>query len=324
MADNFNMKKFLAENKLGPYAKAKTNEEIGGDIGDAEAEKMMDFLAEDGDETWFSDMNYFKKEHEGYKLKPTDMVSIGDIPAMTYAQALKKFIKKEGYMGTQYDSSEDMAADMIKKGITREGRQLKEYNKNSGPQMEELLKILKDLQEKNKEIKAVGTKTLEKMIYDLETEIRRLPNMDGNVSQYNTNEGIEDAINEAVDNRTLMKVEKLQDILSNLKSNTSTNSNIPTRDKQGLLAAFSYIEEILEDVGADIEMEMDDTYVPNSGGLNEALEPHVYERMYNLSNIKAQQAMIRAAEIMMRELTEEGFEVEEVREFFTQLIVNDI
>ena len=111
MADNFDMKKFLTENKLGPYAKAKgemplgraagvtdehqailkaiqdmvmtgdhkildlikdkieaewgdepessafaetknpmktgtTKEDIGGDIGDAEAEKMMDFLAE--------------------------------------------------------------------------------------------------------------------------------------------------------------------------------------------------------------------------------------------------------------------------------------
>jgi len=110
------------------------------------------------DETWFSDMNYFKKEHEGYKLKPTDMVSIGDIPSMTYAQALKKFIKEEEVFG----------------------------------------------------------------------------------------------------------------------------------------------------------------------GINEMLEPHVYERMYNLSNIKAQQAMIRAAEILMRDLTAEGFEVPEIREFFTQLIANDI
>jgi hypothetical protein len=62
---------------------------------------------------------------------------------------------------------------------------MKEYDKDSGPQMEELLKMLKDLQEKNKEIKAVGTRTLEKMIADLEMEIRRLPNMDKNVSQYN-------------------------------------------------------------------------------------------------------------------------------------------
>lgn len=118
---------------------------------------MAEAKGKTGDETWFSDVKYFKKEHEGYKLKPTDMVSIGDIPAMTYANAIKKFGLKEEF-----------------------------------------------------------------------------------------------------------------------------------------------------------------------GGINEVLEPHVYERMYNLSNIKAQQAMIRAAEIMMNELTNEGFEVEEIREFFHQLIANDI
>jgi len=48
-------------------------------------------VKKDGDEIWFSDENYFKKEHEGYKLKPTDMVAIGDSKAMTYAQAKKKF-----------------------------------------------------------------------------------------------------------------------------------------------------------------------------------------------------------------------------------------
>jgi hypothetical protein len=66
MTDNFDMKKFLVENKLGAYSKLRTEgeaayeyekgkaageklakEDIGGDIGDAEAEKMMDFLAED-------------------------------------------------------------------------------------------------------------------------------------------------------------------------------------------------------------------------------------------------------------------------------------
>ena len=35
-----------------------------------------------------------------------------------YAKA--KLKKEEGYMGTQYNSSEDMAVDMLKKGITRE------------------------------------------------------------------------------------------------------------------------------------------------------------------------------------------------------------
>jgi hypothetical protein len=68
----------------------------------------------EADETWFSDMNYFKKEHEGYKLKPTDMVSIGDIPSMTYAQAVKKFIKMEGADNFKVDL-QDMI-DNIKQG----------------------------------------------------------------------------------------------------------------------------------------------------------------------------------------------------------------
>ena len=58
--------------------------------------------------------------------------------------------------------------------------------------------------------------------------------------------------------------------------------------------------------------------------VKENISPEAYERMASLTNLKAQQAMIKAAEIMMNELTEEGFEVEEIREFFTQLITNDI
>jgi hypothetical protein len=81
-------------------------------------------------------------------------------------------------------------------------------------------------------------------------------------------EEAKEEIEETVDNRTLMAVEKLQDMLGNLKSNTATNSNIPTTDKQGLLDAFSEMEELLEDVGADIEIEMDDTYE-----INEASNP---------------------------------------------------
>lgn len=103
MADNFNMKQFLFENKLGAYSKLKTEgeaayeyekgkaagekeekekltkEDLGQDRTDAEAEKMMDFL--------------YEKEKE-----------------------------EEGYMGTQYGSSEDMAVDMVKKGITEKDK----------------------------------------------------------------------------------------------------------------------------------------------------------------------------------------------------------
>ena len=66
------------------------------------------------------------------------------------------------------------------------------------------------------------------------------------------------------------------------------------------------------------------------GGINENalrnsfLSPEAYDRMSGLSNTRAQQAMIKAAEIMMNDLTAEGFEVEEIKEFFHILIANDI
>jgi hypothetical protein len=58
--------------------------------------------------------------------------------------------------------------------------------------------------------------------------------------------------------------------------------------------------------------------------LNEALSPEAFERMDALTSNTAQTAMIRAAEIMMSQLTKEGFEVLDIREYFTQLIANDI
>jgi hypothetical protein len=58
--------------------------------------------------------------------------------------------------------------------------------------------------------------------------------------------------------------------------------------------------------------------------VKEALTPEMFERMDALTSIRAKIAMIKAAEIMMTELTEEGFDVLDIREYFTQLIANDI
>jgi DNA-binding TFAR19-related protein (PDSD5 family) len=58
--------------------------------------------------------------------------------------------------------------------------------------------------------------------------------------------------------------------------------------------------------------------------IKEALTPEAFERMDALTSTRAQIAMIKAAEIMMNELTKEGFEVLDIREYFTQLIANDI
>jgi hypothetical protein len=218
MTDNFDMKKFLVENKLGAYSKLRTEgeaayeyekgkaageklakEDIGGDIGDAEAEKMMDFLAEedplneDASQVvmdllgtlaglagiGLSGVQILKWQDKLEKENPELHKQLGKVSGAIGAADPSKNLeekeeKEEGYMGTQYDSSEDMAVDMIKKGI---------YEK---------------------------------------------------------------------------------------------------------------------------------------------LSPEMFERMDAVTSTRAQLAMIKAAEIMMNELTEEGFEVLDIREYFTQLIANDI
>jgi len=157
MADNFDMKKFLAENKLGAYSRLKTEgeaayeyekgkeageklakEDMGKDIEDTKA----DFLAEEEplneDASAFAELlgtlagvagialtsyqimraqNALEKENPELH-KQLQNIS-GTISAADPSKNLEeKEEKEEGYMGTQYDSSEDMAVDMLKKGIT--------------------------------------------------------------------------------------------------------------------------------------------------------------------------------------------------------------
>jgi len=113
MADNFNVKKFLAENKLGPYSRIKEGEaayeyEKGKAAGEKEEkEKLKEYeviyvYGEDG--------KCYRKDDEG------NYDEVNDYYCRMYAEGKKE--KEEGYMGTQYDSSEDMAVDMVKKGIT--------------------------------------------------------------------------------------------------------------------------------------------------------------------------------------------------------------
>ena len=58
--------------------------------------------------------------------------------------------------------------------------------------------------------------------------------------------------------------------------------------------------------------------------MSEELSADNFERMSGLVFTRDIQNMIKAAESMMNELTAEGFEPEEIREFFTKLIANDI
>lgn len=79
------------------------------------------------------------------------------------------------------------------------------------------------------------------------------------------------------------------------------------------------IKEIEQNGNEDSEMQE-----AKKEEIKEALTPEAFERMDAIASNTAQIAMIKAAEIMMNQLTEEGFEVLDIREYFTQLIANDI
>ena len=82
----------------------------------------------------------------------------------------------------------------------------------------------------------------------------------------------ERGLNEGIGDDLLKKVEKAIEALSNLHSNTSTNSNIPTTDKLGLLRAFDELMDMLDTIAFNIETEdetldenmLDEAYVPDN------------------------------------------------------------
>jgi hypothetical protein len=128
------------------------------------------------------------------------------------------------------------------------------------------------------------------------SEEMELPKVDRSYCQRYAGSGVreeKEKVEETVDNRTLMTVEKIQDMLDNLKSNTATNSNIPTKDKQGLLDSFSYMEELLENIGADIEMEMDDRYASDYSKRRASELSEESVRMFKSDNPEGDQLVLR-------------------------------
>ena len=79
------------------------------------------------------------------------------------------------------------------------------------------------------------------------------------------------AVKEGMNSSDLLKkVEKVIDAIAILHSNTSTNSEIPTTSKEGLLRAFDELSDMLETVASNIEREeldenmLGEAYVPDN------------------------------------------------------------
>lgn len=60
------------------------------------------------------------------------------------------------------------------------------------------------------------------------------------------------AMNESID---MKKIQRADNAVDNLMNNISTNSNIPTQDKVGILRALEELHEFIGEVGYDYEME---------------------------------------------------------------------
>lgn len=71
----------------------------------------------------------------------------------------------------------------------------------------------------------------------------------------------------------LMAIERIEEIVNNLARNISTNSNIPTQEKLGLVQSLKELKDLVEDLGASVEMEMgdDDNYLIDPTYKNEAM-----------------------------------------------------
>jgi hypothetical protein len=72
------------------------------------------------------------------------------------------------------------------------------------------------------------------------------------------------AMNESID---MKKIQRADNAIDNLMNNISTNSNIPTRDKVGILKALEELHEFIGEVGYDYEMgdEVFETKKPSAG-----------------------------------------------------------
>jgi len=244
MADNFNMKQYLVENKLGAYSRLK--EDLGKDIEDTQAEKDMDFLAEYEVIYVVRDGKCYRKDDEG---------NMDEVPysyCKRYAEGKEE--KEEGYMGTQYDSSEDMAVDMVKKGLPEE------------------------------KVEEAGQ-------------------------------------------GTLMAIDRIEEIVSNLARNIATNSNIPTQEKIGLVQALKELKDLVEDLGADVEQE--DEYVSDysrrrASELNEGLSPEYIDRMEGLANIQDLADFKAKLKSLASDWMKEGFEKEDVVEYVDHILNSSV
>jgi hypothetical protein len=115
-----------------------------------------------------------------------------------------------------------------------------------------------------------------------------------------------------LDNR-LGKINHLLDLLDNLKSNTATNSTIPTTSKQDLLFTFQELIDVAEDLFIDIEKD----YEVDENFINQAAQGFIAENVNENKKKKAKNALSTHLKAAIEDGNKEG--VEEIKKAKTKI-----
>jgi hypothetical protein len=234
MADNFNMKQFLAENKLGAYSKLKEVEEAKNVSKEDKIEVIKEwiwFTCDEGDAK--DDINKYNKMVDMY-FADKDDVTKEDFKKI-WAKVTEKY--GVGDMGADWEAFPETWKDVQNGTLVNEGEAAYEYEKGKAAgEKEEKEKLAKeDLGQDRTDAEA------EKMM------------------DFLAEKNVEEA-----SQGSLMAIDRIEEIVSNLARNISTSSNIPTQEKIGLVQALKELKDLVEDLG--VELEMNETKKPVKEG----------------------------------------------------------
>jgi hypothetical protein len=339
MADNFNMKQFLFENKLGAYSKLKTEGEAAyeyekgkaageklakEDYAKAEEEKMMDFLAED--------------ETNPKTKKELDAIQKQIVAAQSKLNSFRK-VYKDKYNKVskekqkQLDAALKAAEKDFEKTVTPLEAQSKKLKENKESLNEDASQTVIDILGVLAGLAGMGLSGVQILKWQdkLEKENpelhRQLGQVSSTISAADPSKNLEENEDDGqgIENDIEQDLMYAEDPIFYLKSIIDfCNKKIGEIENEGGDSDMMEAKKEEGYMGTQYDSSEDMAVDMIKKGITEKLTPEMFERMDALTSDRAQIAMIRAAEIMMNELTEEGFEVLDIREYFTQLIANDI
>ena len=288
MADNFNMKQFLVENKLGAYSKLKeeveeAKKEVSKEDKIAVIKEWIWYTCDEGTNT--EDISKYNKMVDIY------FADKDDVTYEDFKNIWNKVTEKYGVgdVSADWDAFPETWKDVQTGTLVNEGEAAYEYEKG----------------------KAAGEKLAkEDLGKDLE-DTEAAKQMDFLAEEEPLNE----------DASVVMDVLGMLAGLAGMGLTAAQILRWQNKLEKENPELYKQLGQVNTAIGAaDPSKNLEE----KKEEIKEALSPEAFERMDALTSTRAQLAMIKAAEIMMNELTKEGFEVLDIREYFTQLIANDI